>query len=77
MKNEKINDWRDMALGAIVVGVVVFLLFSVVPFLVIFSANTVAGWGGSAFNIDHGFINYLVIYIILIVTKLFFFGGGK
>ena len=70
MKQNKNDSWVDAGIGLAVIVIVVVALCSIVPFILIFIMNTLASMGGSDFHIDHGFVNYLLIYVVMLCLGL-------
>jgi hypothetical protein len=69
LKDHMSNFLKSTFAGAFVISMMV-LIFCVGPFLVIVAVNFIAEIGGAEFYIEHGLLNYLIVFFVLFVFKL-------
>ena len=69
LKDHMSNFLKSTLAGALVISMMV-LIFCVGSFLVIVAVNFIAEIGGAEFYIEHGLLNYLIVFFVLFVFKL-------
>ena len=69
---DDINGFLRGSAKFICVILLVLVAFCVGPFLAIFAVNFIAEAGGSDFYMEHEFVNYLGVFVVLCVLKAVF-----
>ena len=72
MKQGKINDILAGSFGVAAVIALIIFAICVVPFVFIWSLNSLAELGGSSFYIEHGLFSYFVAFVFVVIIR-----GGK